>query len=172
MLVFIANHNPTIAIFYLNHQGCSQESLPSYSLKWQSFYNQLSENSVCKMTFVGPFIVWGFFKQLLSSLAKEQVLPGSDCSSSWEKKKSFAAGGFEALSRKLLWSSAPAQPSAQEPEDHHPVSLTFISWQGQSSVNDWFKHIFLYGTATETTPCFPPSKITSRDATDELNEVW
>lgn len=42
-----------------------------------------------------------------------------------ERKESFAAGGFDALSRKLLSSSAQAHPSAQEPEDHHPALTDF-----------------------------------------------
>lgn len=80
-----------------------------------------------KMAFVGPFVVWLFFLNNCSHLWPRSKFFLGQTARAVERKKGFAAGGFDALSRKLLLSIGPAHPSAQEPEDHHPVSLTFIS---------------------------------------------
>lgn len=140
-------------------------------LEWKNSCNELSANSVYKMTFVGPFVVFGdFFKWLLLSMAKEQVLPGSDYSSSWEKT-GFCCWGLWCSLKKAALIQCPSSPLSTGTWGPRPCSHWLLSphWQGQSLVNDWFKLIFLYAwdynRSSETTH-FPSSKIPSRDTID------
>lgn len=124
--IFRANQNPDSAIFSLNHKGSSRSPFQLiHWLKWQDFYKELPENSLYGMTFVGPFVVCLFFKQLLSSVAQSKPFLGQTAPAA-ESRKGFAAGGFDAASKKLLLSSGPAHPQHSN-LGTSTLLLTFIS---------------------------------------------
>lgn len=172
MVIFIANQNPGSAIFSSNHKGSSQECPPIYLFaRMKEFLQRIVSKFCVQDDICGSFCCfWGFFKWLLSSMAKEQVLPGSDYSSSWEKT-GFCCWGLWCSLKKAALIQCPSSPLSTGTWGPRPCSHWLLSphWQGQSLVNDWFKLIFLYAwdynRSSETTH-FPSSKIPSRDTID------
>lgn len=111
MLIFIASQNPASVIFSLNHKGSSQEPLPIYPFATMTGFLLRMVGKFCVQdgicgSFCGLVV---FFKQLLSSMAKEQVLPGSDCSSSWEKI-GFCCWGLWCTLKKAAFIHWPCSP--------------------------------------------------------------
>lgn len=142
-LIFIASQHPDNAIFSLNHKGSSQESLPIYLFATMTGFLRRIVRKLCVQDDIcGSFCCFFFFKQLIY---------GQGASSSWvrllkqPREKRVLLLGALMLSQESYF-----YPVALLTHQHRNLrTITLLHWllsplqQGQSSINDWFKHIFL-----------------------------